>query len=373
MLERLQKVLAVGGIGSRRDCEILISEGRVEVDREIVTKLGTKVDPEKQLIRVDGEVVKISPRKYFAVNKPRGVLSTNFDQSGRMRVVDLIATDQHIYTVGRLDKDSEGLIIVTNDGDLANRLTHPKYGVEKTYLISVEGHPTREQMDTLQAGVYIAEGLAHIKRFLFKKKLKSTTEIEIVLDEGRNREVRRLLARIGHKVLTLRRIGIGSFFLNDIPAAGNKQLSSEDVAQLFVNPKVKTKGGTKPPSGAKSGAAPKSGAKKKVAKKVSFHKFIKSAEENSGEKATERGGKNRSSRTPTKRKNVVKKKQSGKQSVGKKKSAGRRGAEKLVGGRKSGAKKGVNAKTKSDKKSGVKKPNRKTLARKKAAGKPKKK
>ena len=214
MLERLQKVLAVGGIGSRRDCEILITEGRVEVDREIVTKLGTKVDPEKQLIRVDGEVVKISPRKYFAVNKPRGVLSTNFDQSGRMRVVDLIATDQHIYTVGRLDKESEGLIIVTNDGDLANRLTHPKYGVEKTYMISVEGHPTREQMETLQAGVYIAEGLAHIKRFLFKKKLKSTTEIEIVLDEGRNREVRRLLARIGHKVLTLRRIGIGSFFLN---------------------------------------------------------------------------------------------------------------------------------------------------------------
>lgn len=368
MLERLQKVLAEGGIGSRRDCEILISEGRVEVDREIVTKLGTKVDPEKQLIRVDGEVVKISPRKYFAVNKPRGVLSTNFDQSGRMRVVDLIATDQHVYTVGRLDKDSEGLIIVTNDGDLANRLTHPKYGVEKTYLISVEGYPTREQMETLQAGVYIAEGLAHIKRFLFKRKLKSTTEIEIVLDEGRNREVRRLLARIGHKVLTLRRIGIGSFFLNDIPAAGNKQLSSEDVAQLFVNPKVKTKGGAK----SKGGVAPKSEPKKKVAQKVSFHKFIRSAEENAGEQPKERGGKNRSAKTPTKRKNVAKKKYSGKQSVAKKKSAGRRGADKPVGGRRSGAKKGGNAKKKSVEKSGVKKPNRKTIARKKAAGKPKK-
>ncbi len=362
MLERLQKVLAEGGIGSRRDCEILITEGRVEVDREIVTKLGTKVDPEKQLIRVDGEVVKISPRKYFAVNKPRGVLSTNFDQSGRMRVVDLIATDQHIYTVGRLDKDSEGLIIVTNDGDLANRLTHPKYGVEKTYMISVEGHPTREQMETLQAGVYIAEGLAHVKRFLFKKKLKSTTEIEIVLDEGRNREVRRLLARIGHKVLTLRRIGIGSFFLNDIPAAGNKQLSSEDVAQLFVNPKVKTKGG------GKSKAAPK----KKVAKKVSFHKFIKSAEENADPKPNHRSDKNRSTQTPGKRKTVAKKKFSGKKSVAKKKSAGRRGADKPVGGRRSGAKKGVNAKNKSDKKTGVKKPNRKTIARKKASGKPKK-
>lgn len=361
MLERLQKVLAVGGIGSRRDCEILITEGRVEVDREIVTKLGTKVDPEKQLIRVDGEVVKISPRKYFAVNKPRGVLSTNFDQSGRMRVVDLIATDQHIYTVGRLDKESEGLIIVTNDGDLANRLTHPKYGVEKTYMISVEGHPTREQMETLQAGVYIAEGLAHIKRFLFKKKLKSTTEIEIVLDEGRNREVRRLLARIGHKVLTLRRIGIGSFFLNDIPAAGNKQLSSDEVAQLFVNPKAKTKGGGKS----------KPASKKKVAKKVSFHKFVRTAEENAESTPNDRGEKRRSTQSPGKRKTVAKKNVPGKKSVAKKKSAGRRGADKAVGGRRTGAKKGVNAKKKSDK-SGVKKPNRKTIARKKAAGKPKK-
>ncbi|MDB4756925.1 pseudouridine synthase [Mariniblastus sp.] len=241
MLERLQKALAEGGIGSRRECEQLILNGRVEVDRKIVTKMGTKVDPAKQKIRVDGEIVKFGNKKYFAVNKPRGVLSTNNDPSGRMRVVDLIPTDQRIYTVGRLDKDSEGLIIVTNDGDLANKLTHPKYGIEKTYLIQVEGHPTREQMDALQAGIYLADGFAQIKLYQFKRKQKNTTEIEIVLDEGRNREVRRLLAKIGHKVLWLRRIGIGAFFLSNIPEGGNRQLSSEEIAALTQKPKRKLK------------------------------------------------------------------------------------------------------------------------------------
>lgn len=241
MPERLQKILAEGGFGSRRECESLIQEGRVEIDREVVTKLGTKVDPETQQIRVDGQRLKIATKKYFAVNKPRGVLSTSKDPSGRPRVIDLISTDQRIYTVGRLDKDSEGLIIVTNDGELANKLTHPKYGIEKTYLIQVEGHPTREQMESLVSGVYLAEGFVQIKHFQFKRKQKHTTEIEIVLDEGRNREVRRLLARIGHKVLFLRRIAVGSFVMEGIPFGGNRQLASEEIALLSVNPKRRGK------------------------------------------------------------------------------------------------------------------------------------
>ena len=236
MSARLQKILAAGGFGSRRECESLILEGRVEVDREVITKLGTKVDPEKQAIRVDGEKLKIATKKYFAVNKPRGAISTTKDPSGRLRVVDLVATDQRIYTVGRLDKDSEGLIIVTNDGDLANKLTHPKYGIEKTYLIQVEGHPTREQMESLVSGVHFAEGFVQIKQFQFKRKQKHTTEIEVVLDEGRNREVRRLLAKIGHKVLFLRRVAIGSFVLQDIAPGANRQLTSDEIKRLSRNP-----------------------------------------------------------------------------------------------------------------------------------------
>lgn len=236
MAVRLQKILAEGGFGSRRECEQLILDGRVEIDRQIVTTLGTKVDPDTQSIRVDGQRLNLSPRKYFAVNKPRGVVSTSRDPDGRMRVIDLIPTDRRVYTVGRLDKESEGLIIVTNDGELANRLTHPSFGVEKTYLIQVAGHPEREQMDELVKGIHLAEGFVHIKSYRFRRKQKNTTDIEIVLDEGRNREIRRLLARIGHKVLMLKRIGIGSFFLEDIPPGGYRQLSSEEIRMLMVNP-----------------------------------------------------------------------------------------------------------------------------------------
>ncbi|MEE2640375.1 MAG: pseudouridine synthase [Planctomycetota bacterium] len=279
MPERLQKILAEGGFGSRRECETLILEGRVEVDREIVLKLGTRVDPQAQTIRVDGQKLKIAHKKYYAVNKPRGVISTNKDPSGRPRVVDLIPTDQRVYTVGRLDKDSEGLIIVTNDGDLANQLTHPRFGIEKTYLIQVEGHPTREQMDSLVSGVYLAEGFVQIKSYLFKRKQKNTTEIEIVLDEGRNREVRRLLARIGHKVLFLRRVAVGSYLMEGIPFGDHRQLTTEEVQLLSVNPKRKA--GKKPKAG-QSKVHANQLVKKKVARKKVARKKIEGEKNPSG-------------------------------------------------------------------------------------------
>ena len=141
--ERLQKILALAGLGSRRDCETLITEGRVEVDGKTVSELGTKVDSSLQKIAVDGERIKIAKKEYFLINKPTGVLSTNWDPSGRTRVIDLIPTGQRVFTVGRLDKSSEGLIIVTNDGAVAQRLTHPRYGVEKVYEVVVSGHASR--------------------------------------------------------------------------------------------------------------------------------------------------------------------------------------------------------------------------------------
>ena len=230
--QRLQRVLAAAGFGSRRECETFILEGRVEVDGNPVTELGTRVDPNKQKIYVDGELVKQPKLQYFALNKPSGVVSTASDPTGRTRVIDLINTDQRVYNVGRLDKSSEGLILVTNDGELANRLTHPRYGVEKTYLVRVVGRPHNDKLKELRAGVYLAEGLVKVNRIRIKKRFKTVTELEIVLDEGRNREIRRLLAKIGHKVLNLRRVSIGPLRLADLPSGAHRRLTADEVKSL---------------------------------------------------------------------------------------------------------------------------------------------
>lgn len=230
--QRLQRVLAHCGYGSRRECEEFIEEGRIEVDGKIVTKLGTKVDPFSQKIYFDGVKLKMPRLKYYALNKPPGIVSTAKDPSGRLRVIDLIKSDQRVYNVGRLDQSSEGLILVTNDGDLANQLTHPRYGVPKKYLVQVQGRPSPEKLRSLVDGVYLAEGKARVSNIKFKRRTKDTSWLEIVLDEGRNREIRRLLARIGHKVLRLRRIGIGPLALGELPLGAHRQLTFEEVAAL---------------------------------------------------------------------------------------------------------------------------------------------
>jgi 23S rRNA pseudouridine2605 synthase len=231
--ERLQKVLAAAGIGSRRDCEDLIREGRVEVDRRVVTELGTRVDPGRQEIRVDGESLRRTKRLYFAVNKPVGVVSTNRDPSGRTRVVDLVPTDERVFPVGRLDRSSEGLILVTNDGEFANRLTHPRYGVEKTYLVRVAGAADLRKLDRLKKGVHLAEGFARAQSIAVKKRHGNSTELLIVLNEGRNREIRRILARVGHKVLTLKRVAVGNVKLGDLEPGAWRRLTHQEVESLL--------------------------------------------------------------------------------------------------------------------------------------------
>ncbi len=207
---RLQKVLAAAGVGSRRQCEEMIREGRVEIDGRTVTEMGTRVNPDAQKIRVDGETLRRPKKQYFLVNKPTGILSTSRDPSGRPRVIDLAPSHERLFTVGRLDKSSEGLIIVTNDGQLTDLLTHPRYGVEKTYLAQVAGMPSPETIAKLRRGVQLSEGFAHAKRVYVRRTQKQSSILEIVLDEGRNREVRRLLACVGHKVMKLRRTAIGA-------------------------------------------------------------------------------------------------------------------------------------------------------------------
>lgn len=244
--ERLQKILAAAGLGSRRQCEELIQTGRVEVDRQVVTELGTRVNPVEQEIRVDGTVLPRAERVYYALHKPAGVLCTNRDPSGRPRAIDMIPVKEgRLFTVGRLDMSSEGLILLTNDGELANQLTHPRYGVEKTYRVLVAGHITPETIAKLRRGVHLAEGVAKALSVRPKKTHKDAMWLEMVLAEGRNREIRRLLARVGHKVLRLIRVAVGPVHLANLPAGAYRRLTREEVDAL--RHAVKKPGRSSPP------------------------------------------------------------------------------------------------------------------------------
>jgi 23S rRNA pseudouridine2605 synthase len=229
---RLQKILAAAGLGSRRQCEQLILAGRVEVDRRVVSELGAKADPDRQEIRVDGVNLPRPRLVYFAVNKPPGVVSTSRDPAGRARVIDLVPYRGRLFTVGRLDMSSEGLILVTNDGQLADRLTHPRYGVDKTYQVEVAGTLDRKQLARLRRGVHLAEGLARVASARVIRAYKQSTLLEIVLAEGRNREIRRILARVGHKVERLRRTAIGPLRLADLPSGQSRGLERDEVRRL---------------------------------------------------------------------------------------------------------------------------------------------
>jgi 23S rRNA pseudouridine2605 synthase len=231
--ERLQKVLAAAGFGSRRQCEELIVTGRVEIDRQVVTVLGTRVELGDQEIRVDGQTLSVGRRSYFAVHKPPGVVSTNHDPSGRPRVIDLVPSKGvRLYTIGRLDLTSEGLILVTNDGELANRLTHPRYGVGKTYKVQVAGRPEPEQLAALCRGIRLAEGMARCEKVEIRAQHKESTWLEIVLREGHNREIRRILARQGHKVLRLIRTAVGPVKLGKLPPGASRRLTPQEVRAL---------------------------------------------------------------------------------------------------------------------------------------------
>ena len=231
--ERLQKILAAAGLASRREAEELILEGRVEVDGEVVTELGTRVDVDEQTIHVDGQPLPKPKRIYLAVNKPTGVVCTARDPAGRPRVIDMLPPDTgRVFTVGRLDMDSEGLILATNDGELANKLTHPKHGVEKIYEVQVAGKVEVDVLAQLRKGVHLAEGYVRPVKVRVKGHRKNSTILEMVLDEGRNREIRRLLARVGHKVQRLCRIAVGPIRLGELPRGAVRKLKPEEIRKL---------------------------------------------------------------------------------------------------------------------------------------------
>ena len=232
--QRLQKVLAAAGVGSRRACEILIEAGRVTVDGRVAT-LGDKVDPTQAAIAVDGERVVTDARLvYLAMNKPRGVVSTMADEKGRTAIADYLGNvPQRVFHVGRLDADSEGLLLLTNDGTLAHKLTHPSYGVAKTYLAEVSGpvrNPVRRQ---LLAGVELEDGPARVDAFRIVDAVGTRVLVEVVLHEGRKHIVRRLLDAVGHPVDRLVRTAVGPVHLGDLRVGRTRRLSPAEVAGLF--------------------------------------------------------------------------------------------------------------------------------------------
>jgi len=235
-LIRLQKVLALAGLGSRRACEALIDQGRVEVDGKRVTEQGMRVDPRTAIVRVDGERVPTAPDiAVFAFNKPRGVISTMSDDEGRPCVGDWVAgRNERLFHVGRLDADTEGLLILTNDGELANRLGHPSYEVDKTYVATVRGQVAPPDLRALREGVELDDGIARCDAARILQKQPDRTLIEVVIHEGRNRIVRRMLAEIGYPVTDLVRTRVGPIHLGQQRPGVVRAITGPELRSLYT-------------------------------------------------------------------------------------------------------------------------------------------
>jgi 23S rRNA pseudouridine2605 synthase len=232
--QRLQKVLADAGIGSRRHCEQLIADGRVSVDGKVVSWFGARVDPESVVIHVDGRRVETrSAMRYYAVNKPLGVVSTMSDERGRKSLADYVDVPERLFHVGRLDTDTEGLILLTNDGELSHRLTHPSFGVEKVYLAEIIGPIPRDLGKRLRTGLELSDGFAKADRFRVVEQAGKRVLVEVTLHEGRKHIVRRLLKEAGFPVQKLARTAFGPIVLGSLKPGGLRALNVKEVGELY--------------------------------------------------------------------------------------------------------------------------------------------
>ncbi|MCK9910743.1 rRNA pseudouridine synthase, partial [Microbacteriaceae bacterium K1510] len=218
-MERLQKVLAQAGVASRRSCEELITQGRVRVNGKVVLELGTKVDPHADNIEVDGRPIKQEQKTYILLYKPTGVITSLSDPQGRQVVTDLLTgVKERVYPVGRLDYDTSGLLLLTNDGELANRLAHPSFEIDKVYRARVKGIPTPAKIKQLAAGILLDDGMTAPgeAQLLEVDQAKNQALIQLTIHEGRNRQVRRMCEAVGHPVITLARIQVGFLTLHGV-------------------------------------------------------------------------------------------------------------------------------------------------------------
>lgn len=245
-LERLQKVLAQAGIASRRKSEEIITGGRVRVNGKVVTELGTRVDPQKDRVEVDGKQITDEETVVLILNKPRGVVSTVSDPEGRETVADLVKhVKARLFPVGRLDYATSGVLLMTNDGELANALTHPRYGVEKTYLVKVHGSVTEHVLDQWRKGVKLDDGeTTRPAKEVFKiEEADGYTWIQITIKEGKNRQIRRMSEATGLLVSKLKRVAFAGLTIEGIPIGKYRELTSREAYRLkrdFLNPAKKT-------------------------------------------------------------------------------------------------------------------------------------
>ncbi len=230
--QRLQKVLAAAGIDSRRKCEELIISGVVRVNRRVVDRLPAFADPEKDEITVNGEKIRTEQKVYFLLNKPKVVICTNRDPAGRKKAIDLIHTDKRIFCVGRLDADTTGLIILTNDSELANKLSHPRYSLPKTYIARVKGQIVGEQVEKIKKGVWLADGKTGRTSVKILKRSHKESLVEITIRQGLNRQVRRTLAKVNLPVKSLTRTRIGKLNSRGLGLGKFRPLTKAEVAYL---------------------------------------------------------------------------------------------------------------------------------------------
>lgn len=235
MEERLQKYMARAGVGSRRHCEELIRQGKVKVNGKTVTELGTKVNADTDVVEVNNQRIQpVSGKFYLMLNKPSGFITSVTDNFGRPTVIDLLGgLRDRVYPVGRLDFNTEGLLLITNDGELAFRLTHPRYKVKKIYVAEVMGHPVDEVLDNLQKGVMLEDGLTAPATIKVIKETDTTTFVEIAIHEGRKRQIRRMFDQFDHTVIFLKRTAIDGISLNNLPLGDFRHLTEKEIDSLF--------------------------------------------------------------------------------------------------------------------------------------------
>jgi 23S rRNA pseudouridine2605 synthase len=231
--ERLQRVLAAAGVASRRKSEELICSGRVSVDGKIVTQLGTKVDPLRARIQVDGKAIRPQPFRYIVMNKPSGFITTTSDDRDRRTVMELLPTEPRLYPVGRLDRHTEGLLLFTNDGDVANRVMHPRYGLTKEYLVVTPEKPSEQVMSRVRAGVNIDDKRVVPHEFRIVRETADGVLLSIVVHEGMNRIVRRMMESVGIPLTQLRRVRIGPLSVSGIPRGAHRELTSGELTSLM--------------------------------------------------------------------------------------------------------------------------------------------
>lgn len=231
--ERLQRILAAHGVASRRAAERLILEGRVSVNGRIVTELGTKADPQRDRIRVDGAPLRQQAPRYLALNKPRGYITTTSDERNRRTVMDLVDVRERVYPVGRLDRDTEGLLLLTNDGEVANRVMHPRYRIDKEYLVTTPTRPTDAALQKVRDGVEIDGRIVKPESLRVLRTGKSGVILKIVLHEGMHHVVRRLMEAAGIEITRLQRTRVGPIQVSGIPAGGWRDLRPGELASLF--------------------------------------------------------------------------------------------------------------------------------------------